>query len=118
MIVSLGRLVDSVPALNNLMQMKFGVKTSYAIAKTARIVESEVKLYEERRVELVKKLGKPVKEGSADFEVTPENMTAFSKELAELRGIEIEIESYKITFSENDQVSPQDIFLLDWMLAE
>lgn len=119
--IQLGKVVNSKDALGRLLTEKFPVKTAYIIQKNFRAVESELKSYEEQRSKLiVEKYG--VQEINAEGEKTEswkvpdDRMVSFSREMSELFSVELELSLSKVKLPETCEISPSDIYLLDWMI--
>lgn len=119
--IQLGKIVNSKDALGRLLGEKFPVKTSYIIQKNFRVIESELKSYEEQRSKLiVEKYG--VREINADgkqtesWKVPDDRMVDFSVEMNELFSMEQDLPLMKIKLPETCEISPSDIYLLDWMI--
>lgn len=119
--IQLGKIVNSKDALGKLLGEKFPVKTSYMIQKNFRTVEPELKSYEEQRNKLiVEKHG--VREINAQGEQTDswkvpdDRMVSFLKDMSELFSVELELSISKIKLPESCEISPSDIYLLDWMI--
>lgn len=119
--IQLGKIVNSKDALGRLLGEKFPVKTAYIIQKNFRAVESELKSYEEQRSKLiVEKYG--VQEINAEGEKTEswkvpdDRMISFSREMSELFSVELELPLMKVKLPDTCEISPSDIYLLDWMI--
>lgn len=119
--IQLGKIVNSKDALGRLLGEKFPVKTSYMIQKNFRTVESELKSYEEQRSKLiVEKYGvreiTATGEQTESWKVPDDRMVSFSKEMNELFSVELELSLSKVKLPESCEISPSDIYLLDWMI--
>jgi len=80
-------------------------KLSYAVARNRRILHENLKEYNEKREELIKKYGT---EKDGVLQIGKENkaaLEAFAKELGEYAGIEIEISLHNLSLDIIDSIS-------------
>lgn len=116
------QILDSQQGLKNLNETKLPVKVSYKIAKMIDRMQSPLRDYEEKRIALIKKLGKEDKEKN-QWEVLPENLAEYQKEMQVLLNTDIRLsysdnnELEKIKLDELGDVSlePKDLAQLDWL---
>lgn len=93
---TLGKLSDSWQALSDVLEPRLPQKVAYHLTKLAGYVESELKIYNTKRNELIKELGeeRPAKDGEGYgpiTEVKKENWKAFSDGLKELQDVSVTI---------------------------
>ena len=109
---------------------------AFAVGKVVRLVEPELKSYDEARVKLLKEYGRVSESDPMRYEFeTPEKAQAFADELNALLEQEIELTFKPILLSQLDdkdslcphcgkpfrkgaEISGQDMFLLDWLIVE
>ena len=117
--ITLNELIGSRPTLEKLSNISMNARTKYWLSKLSTKVVSETRNFEEARLDLCKKLGKPVKyvpkkdiSGNADDEgmdlvdvtdpaelnsptvmytVLPENVEAFNQNMKSLVESELEL---------------------------
>jgi hypothetical protein len=114
--VSLKEIKQAEPALLKIIKTSLPVKVSYWISKNIKPIEAELKLIEEKRIELVKKYaidkdGKPIKQG-----VPADKMMDFQKDFMSLLDevVEIEFNPIKMKDIENDvKLSSEEVLFLD-----
>lgn len=106
---TLGALVNSVAALNRLLELRLPVAAAYHVAKLAKLVDAEVVIYEKQRVALVNEFGvrrAPTAEETAKY--GPEQLTAvpedkrqvFNAGIANLAAHEVTIAWKPLTLAE------------------
>lgn len=110
------QVITSSEALNSLMASKQPVKVAWRIARIVRLLEPELKAYEEARMKVIKQYG----EIDGDkFSVTAENVPAFNDALAALLTEEIDLATEPIRIDDLDgSISAQDLVALEWVLTE
>ena len=120
MFISLGELRKSATSLSRLAQVgTLPVKKKYWLGRLIEKADGELKRCEKERVELIKKYGEGDEEKG--WQVTTDNLTAFSKEESELYEIEVDLEVY-LSFSieelDSDKITAADFVNLKWLIAE
>lgn len=99
--VKIADIVNSTDALKELVKMPLKAKTAYHVARLGREVEKEYNLFQEKRMDLVKKYaikdenGEPIVENE-QISVAPENIETFKNEINELAASEVELNVEKI----------------------
>ena len=127
--VTLGQLVQLTPALGRLTAIQKPPQLVYHIVKLVKFIQPELKHYEEKRSELIKKFGierEPTAEevtrlGSGLIsEVTdPEKIPQFHAEHTELFAVQVELawSPIKMSALANADVSVGDILMLEPILS-
>jgi hypothetical protein len=115
------KLVDAIAgymALQRIGVEKLPIKLAFIFQRNMRVLEPDVKSYEEKRVELIKtKYGK--EDVNKNWTVIPEKMEKFNKEIESLGSVEIEPDIRVINLDDiNINIAPNDLFALDWMFIE
>jgi hypothetical protein len=110
--ITLGQLAEAKPALDKLLKMTFSMATSYALARRARVVNSELAEYNKKLNDLIAKLGSPLEKepdkiGISPTRINPETKVVetnpswaeFLKKRNELLAVEVplEVEPIKLT---------------------
>jgi hypothetical protein len=116
--ITLEQAVVGFNALQRVGNEKLPIKLAYNLQRNMRILQPDVKAYEEKRIELIKtKYG--VKDGQDNWSVQPEKVSAFGKQLEALGSVELELDIHTIDIeSVNMNISPNDLFALEWMFVE
>jgi hypothetical protein len=116
--ITLTKVVLGFNALQRIGTEKMPIKQAYTFQRNMRIMEPDVKAYEEKRIELIK-----TKYGSRDendnWSVVPTKISQFTKELNDLGSVEIDLDVRVI--DPNDvilNIAPNDLFDLEWMFVE
>ncbi len=93
-----GDIFQAKEPLQTLMEMRFPVKTSFAIAKLASQISDKLRAIEEVRNSLIKKHGEPDPENKGQIGVKPDskNFPSFVEDMNELMLQEEEIVFEKI----------------------
>jgi hypothetical protein len=116
----LSQITNSWELLQKIVPKELPIKQSYWMQKNFKLIEPEMKQYEEQRIKLIsEKYGKKIvvdgKE-TESMEVPPENREGFFGELIELQSIELELDIHKIKFPEDFKMTPQEVSLLLYMI--
>lgn len=90
------QLMDSVEAIQKMLDMELKAKTSYQIIRIAREIESEYNLFQKTRQQLIEKYAQKDDNGRAEvkndqYQVLPENRDMFLKEYEELMQSTIDV---------------------------
>lgn len=115
--ITLEQAVIGFSALQRIGGEKLPIKLAYTLQRNMRLLQPDVKAYEEKRIELIKaKYG--TREGE-NWQVKPEKQAAFAKEIESLTSVEIELDLRTIELSGvNMNIAPNDLYALDWMFTE
>ena len=79
--MKLSTVVNAIPVISKLMSKELPVRQSYAVAKLARRIDEETKLYNEQRQKLLQKYGE---QDGEKYVIRPENVDVCNEELEEL----------------------------------
>lgn len=90
---SLGTLAQAEAALQRLAAQRLPVKAAYHLAKLCTLVRTELKVFEEQRLAIVKELGVagPAALGQESWQVAPDRMPDFTARITELVAIPVTI---------------------------
>lgn len=111
--IKLSDIVNSVTALSKLGEEKLPIKLSYSIQRNIRLLQPELKSFEDARLNLIKDCG--IKLPDENWQVQPDHMKEFIEKIEELVSVEIELDIHKISMNENINISANDLLLLSWM---
>ena len=117
------QLLNSVTPLNKLNEFKLPVKTSFKLAKLARIIDGALEDYQKTLTGIqdkhAKKNGKGEKQ-IVDDTIQFKNRKAFDKAFEELLDCEIDVKLDAITVDDlsDVQVEPSTLYHLDWLIDE
>jgi hypothetical protein len=116
--ITLEQAVSGFNALQHIGGEKLPIKLAYTIQRNMRLLQPDVKAYDEQRVNLIKsKYGE--KKDEDNWQVKPEKLAAFSKEIEALASVEIELDLRTIPLdSVNMSIAPNDLYALEWMFVE
>lgn len=108
--IKLIEVMNSYNTMANIVmnkEVRTSVKLAYAIARNMRLMEPEVRLFDEKRKEII---------GDVDIkDVKPEQ----EKQIADLLNSEIELSLQKVKLSDaGETFSPSDMLYLFWMFTE
>lgn len=91
--IKLETIVNNVENLKTLQKIEMPFKVAYKIKRLIDKLQPALKIYDEKRTELVKKYGEPIdKDEEKGFQVIPEKLEDFYKELQEVVLVEEEID--------------------------
>jgi len=113
--LKLYEVVESYPQLEELVSIDMPIEIGYKLLKIKEKVLSETKLYEIKRLELIKRLGKQTDKKKDIWNVKEENSEEFFKELNKLRDIPVSLEFEKIKLSELGDIVVKPKFLVSWL---
>lgn len=101
-----------VEAFNRLFNMPLPIKEAYWLGKTARVLESESREFQEARVKAVKRYG--VEDGNANSIKSPKDMAKFQAEVEELLKREVELPmNFKVVLPPETKMTAVDMVLLE-----
>jgi len=107
--------------LQELADSMLPVSTAYRVGKVLEKVQPELKNFDERRIELLKKFAKKDEKGELlkEIEFEEGQREGFNKEFEELLKIEVELDCKPINLSELSNVSmmPKEMGLVDFMFS-
>jgi len=108
--LTLGECVDAAAALARIAALPWPARTAYDMAKLLRLLRAETKIFEERRIALIKELGearKPTDEELASgalsdevFQVPPARMPAYLEKYRALRDVQVALEWRALTLAQ------------------
>jgi len=123
--ITLEQAVTGLNALQHIGAEKLPIKLAYTLQRNMRLLGPDVKAYDEQRVELIKgKYGELAKDKDGNtiegqYQVKPEKLEAFAKEIEALASVEIELDLRTIPLDGvNMSIAPNDLYALDWMFTE
>ncbi len=101
--------------LQQLVAMKFPVKTSLAIAKLVQKVNEHLIPAEQVKDGLVRTYGKPDPNNAQSMGIQPgdENWVKFAEEFAELMAQEVEVVFTKVSLPETLEIEPAVVMALE-----
>jgi len=119
-------LLNSIPTLQELSKEQLPIKISYTISKNIKIIEEELKIYEEERQKLIKKHaeldkeGKPKVNDNGNYIIKQENQLDFNKEVLELLNIETDVNICKVDLNALDglKISPLELTSIYFLIEE
>jgi len=119
-------IVNSQESLKKLLEIKLPIKVSYKISKIINLCQPELAIFEEKRNELIRKLGVSTDnpENPDEIRVKPENMPEFQKDYNKLGDIDIDLsfgagkdlEKIKVEDLGDTEIEPNVLLSLDWLL--
>lgn len=118
-------ILEKVSGLGEISSRKLPVKVSYAISKNISKVERELKHYNEERQKLIKEYCLKEDDGTlkitdGNYDIGPERLEDFNKEINELQEIEVEMDIHKfnIELLNGYEMSPGELICIDFMIEE
>lgn len=124
--LKLNDLLNSAATLKILSTKSLKGKTAYKIARILREAEKELILFNETRLEIIKKYGKKkendelITDENGDCIIKDEYINVFNEEIDELLNNKIEINVDKIKIDELDELNftPSEIINLEAFIEE
>lgn len=126
--MKLSQLINSKEPLEKLLKNSLPIKVAWELKKFTKEVNSEFATYDELRVQKVIEMGVESKEVKGTYNVKPENLEAFAKEISELLDKDVEIQvpqikigdllEYKDVNGKGIDITASELMLLDWLIVE
>jgi len=118
--VKLETIVSARPKLEKLFSLPLPAKTSYRVMRLMKKITSELKMFEQKRIDLVKKYGEPTENNKNIYNVKPDEILNFQKDMQEVLDVEIEIEFEPLTLDMlgNNAMSASDLLELEEFIKE
>lgn len=114
--VTINQVIRSTEALNALAVSKQPVKIAWRISRVLRMLEPEVKAFNEARLGLINQHAEVIED---QFRVAPEKVSVFTTALQALLDEEIELAITPIEIDAlSGDITAQDIASLEWLLVE
>ena len=110
--MKLSTVVNAIPVISKLMSKELPVIQSYAVAKLARRIDEETKLYNEQRQKLLQKYGE---QDGDKYVIRPENVDVCNEELL---NIDVDIPEKIDILSTNVVLTPAEMIAIEDFLAE
>lgn len=113
--ITIKEILENVESLKLLMEKDLPVKVSYRIKRLIDKLNPITKVYDEKRVELIKEYGDKVvdeKTGEENTQVKdPEKIKQFMEKVNDLQSLEEEVEFDKIGIEElgDVKIAPKDL---------
>ena len=118
-------ILEKVSVLGEISSRKLPVKVSYAIGKNISKVERELKHYNKERQKIIKDYCLKEDDGTlkiteGNYDIDPERLEYFNKEINELQEIEVEMDIHKfnIELLNGYEMSPGELMCIDFMIEE
>ncbi len=93
------------------------IKVSYAITKNLRMMEPEIKLYDEERTKLLEKHGDKAENNT--YKIPKEHMEAWEKDIADLLDVDVTVTVHQVDISNfTDGIEPVVMEALEFMIKE
>ena len=117
--LKLSQLVLSAPALQRLNAQPVKARIAFTLGKISRLIDPELKAYDEARVKLLKELGIVSDADPQRYELG-DNAEKFVAELNDLLAQEVEIDFRPVPFAdiEKVEISAADVLALDWLITD
>jgi hypothetical protein len=116
---------DFLPVIKKVMSEQILAKASYTLKGIALECESELKKYEEVRMDLVKRLGVKNEDGSLKIDekgmvnISQENMKEYTEQLTALLETDLPLKSVKISeLGDKAYITPQELLVLGGIITE
>jgi predicted ATP-dependent protease len=118
--VKIETLINVMGSLGNLGKMVLPIKTAHKLSKLTKMVNEELKTYDESRQKLVQKYKTDDPEDKGMVKIKPECVEEFNKEYKELVEIEVELNWEPMTYSElgDITISAVDLNALELFIKE
>ena len=108
--LQLKEIINSTEQIKSLLEVKLPIKVSYRLMRLIDKLQPELKIYDDKRNELVKEFG--TKQENGDMKVEdPKKLEEFSKKMVELWDVEVDVDFDKLKIDEMGDVNiaPKDL---------
>ena len=122
------RIVNTINTLGKLNNAQLPIKVAYAISKNVNKIESELKAYNAEKAKLIDKYAEKDEKGELKTNEIghvirkEEHIEDWNRDIAELLSIENEIDIHMINLDDllnsNYNISPAELVVIDFMIAE
>ncbi len=118
--VKLHEVLGANEVLKRWMPMELPAKTSYRIMRMSKKLASEVKIFEDKRLELVKKYGAEVEGKPGMFSVKQENIELFNKDMNDIAEevVNVDIDLLPLDMLLDAKFTPADMVNMDKFIKE
>ncbi len=117
--IKLSEVVQSTGPLQELFNMKLPIYVGYKIAKIKDKADQETKLYNVRRMEIIKEFGELTDKKTDTWTVKKENIEEFNKKIEELNDIPVSLlDVDKIKIKELGEIVIEPRNLPPWLFEE
>lgn len=120
--VTLGQLVGSSRALDDLMSQKLPASLSFRLARVGKRVKAEIETYAEQQGKLLEQHARPVEGEVGQFKFeTDDERNAYNEQMKALLDTELEINAEPIPikeFGDGFEISSLTLMALDWLIVE
>ena len=101
-------------------ELNLPVKVNFYLQKNMTAIVEMAQEIDKTRKEIIEKFGTPVKEGSDEITVAPENLDAANKELTDLFELEQDVKIYpiKLDWFGDINFSSQQVAAISYMIEE
>jgi len=120
--MKLNQIIGSQESLAKLLELKIPIKVSYKVSKLINKIQPDLKIYEEKRMDLFKEYG-VLDEEKQVYNLKPENIEKFSEDLKTLLDTDIDMsfgegkELEKIKINDlSGEIEPKYLIALDWLI--
>lgn len=112
-------MINAEPVLNKLLNVSFNGKKAFVISRLLKQIADEEKMYNEARVEILKKYADKDENGNPivvndDISMTTEARECAVKEIEELLSTKIQINSNKIPLEWLEDVEMTPLEAINW----
>lgn len=113
-------MLNAVESLKKLGAKEVPAKVSYRLARLAKKFQSEIKVFEAKRFELLKKYGEEVADKKGFWQCKPENIEPFQQDMSDMLEQPVEIDFTKIPLEMFGDVKleARDLAALDDFIEE
>lgn len=114
---TLAQMVNSVDTIKKLTKAELPIKLAFRFISLTKQIDEKLKVFEEARIELIKKYGTPTDDGG--IRVDRENVPAFNQEYSSLLEEEVELDIQKIAldaFPDSLTLTPTELVQIEWLI--
>lgn len=108
--ITIGEIVNALPALSRLAEEKLTVQSSVKLARLLKKLQIESEIYDQQRIKLCEKHGKLNKENGY-YMIT--NVNGFNIEYSELIAQETTIDFDKITLEDDIKITAKEFLTIE-----
>jgi hypothetical protein len=118
--LTLKQIVESQEALQHLMDQRLPAKTAYRLQRDLRKVLEEIETFKKVQDAKVHEYGIEVPEAPGQFQIPPEKISEYMKDIGDLINQEIELDLHPVDLEDLKDVDMtlRDVLLLSYLIKE
>lgn len=116
--VNIKQILDGQQIVARLLDLKLPVTTAFKLGRVVSKVDSELHIFDEQRMKLIKDLGEDI--GDSQYKIKDENLETFNTSMQALLDVEIDIEIQQLSASEfgDAEITARELMVIEWLIKD